>query len=272
MNSAESEDGQKTQAEQTITIAALVAIVVAIFVSGSVLEVLGASIALTFPFYNYFEPADYLRIAPSWGSSLTAFILTLVIVESFFHYRGRKIVTVPPNEWDNLKMSSLKDAILFSVAVLLASALYIAIRPMRLVWSLSMPFICVISAQFWVRYVAFLPHFPRRSSTVHNALFRIAPQMLIYSFAFGLFTVGPQMKGIATVLVQIKSEPVTEIRGRLAYVLNKYVILKVPKSTVSERSHFIIMNAAEILKIEQLPAPSPTPSTSPSITPEKKRS
>jgi hypothetical protein len=140
---------------------------------------------------------------------------------------------------------------------------------MRFAWSLSIPFICVISTQYWVRYFAFLPYFPRQWSTVHKALFRIAPQMLIYSLAFGLFTPGPQLKGIATVLVQTKSEPVTEIKGRLAYVLNKYVILKVPKST-AVGSHFTVINAAEILKIEQLLAPSPTPSKSPSITPGKK--
>src|SRR5258708_3909703 len=99
--------------DQPLSLGACIAGALAVFTTGSMLSVLGASWAFPFPFYKYFEPTDYLRIAPTWGVVLIGSVAGVLFVLVFKSIRGEKIITLSEKEWNRAKRHQSINALLY---------------------------------------------------------------------------------------------------------------------------------------------------------------
>jgi hypothetical protein len=264
-------------ADQAVTLGVWIAGTLFIFTSGSVFSVFGASLAFDCAFFDFFEPADYIRVAPIWvpaGGMIAAGLLLALVVRQLrgekpeFTHAARDCVTEHTAHLESFRLEKSKRASRYAIATVsvLLVALGLAYWRMPLFQS-SLRWLIILFTSLFVEliidYVKFSPYYPRWTGA-RQVFLEIGPIAIAAAFTTGLLWLRPQVEDSTPVTFHLKSEKgnssaaagptqngaqLTTEKGCIIYVLNKFVIV-----WSKDGSHSVnAISTENIVKIDNLP-------------------
>jgi hypothetical protein len=242
--------------DEPLSLGTCIAATIAVFTIGSVVSVLGASKSFPFPFYAYFEPADYLRTAPIWGTIVASLLFSYLVVLPSRYLLSQKIATIPKGDVrvKRIKRFSIWSSILFaavSISLFVWNQIYPGVYPASFLITSVFIFSDVLMYRLRLE-----PYFPRHWSK--RLFLELAPVTVVAAYLAGLFWLKPHVEESNPVLVHLKGEKPQRVQGKIVYVLDKFVIVSTMPGSGGQ-PYLSAVNSSEISQIEHLPFPKPTP-------------
>jgi hypothetical protein len=186
-------------------------------------------LAFSFPFYIFFEPADYLRITPTWGVILIYAAFEALVIGAVETAPGAK----ENHAWWRDKRRELKirgcmpKAITIGVAGFAANLfLFVSSYPVTKYWgSIGITFYVFAILALIMRQIekACRSESPQTWRGARALFLRLTIPIILCSFLVGFLTVKP---GVEASFIQVfRSKTEKPVAGQIVYMLNRFVII-----------------------------------------------